>query len=120
MDAKEIIGEIKNGIILPKNLVKGIDVEAYLDRRDGDKNFEKELVAAFESVQDIDSDQIENYSELHLYIFKHIEGLIGSSELSCYVAEDFEVILKVQQKGLSNSFVDNLLNEYMAGGLPNA
>ncbi|WLQ15670.1 hypothetical protein O5O45_07045 [Hahella aquimaris] len=102
MDAKAIIEGIESGDILPKDLILNIDIDAYLDKRDSDEAFERKLLAAFDDVADIDNDQIDGYQELTLKIFNCIDSLVGVSELSCYVAEDFEVILKGIYKGLSN------------------
>ena len=120
MDARTIIEGIESGDILPKDLILNTDIDAYLDNRDSDGEFERKLLTAFDDVADIGNEQIDGYEELHLKIFNCIDSLVGVSELSCYVAEDFEVILKSIYKGLSNEFLENMLKQYLSGQLPNA
>tara|TARA_Y100000296_G_C4987888_1_gene163880 strand:+ start:64 stop:426 length:363 start_codon:yes stop_codon:yes gene_type:complete len=120
MQSEEIIEGINAGRILPASIIQSMDIDAYLEIRDSDEAFERSLLAAFDEVSDISNEQIEGYEKLHLKIFNHIDSLVGVSELSCYVAEDFEVILKVIFKGIVNQFIEGMLKQYLDGKLPNA
>jgi len=120
METIEIIESINKDKILTENYLKKIDIGKYLDSRDNSKAFEKKLLDAFKAVENIDNSEIKDYEELSKLIFKKLTRIIGITDLSCYVAEDFEIILKNLHNQTSNEFLTTMLSEYESGKLPSA
>lgn len=118
MNAKFIIEQIKKGIILPPNLILGTEIDNYLDQRDSNEHFLKSFGDIYTDISDIADDSIADFTQLHQLVFSHITDLVGVSDLSCYIAEDFEAIIKSKHKGIESEFIEEMLAQYLSGKLP--
>ncbi|QOS78606.1 hypothetical protein JNUCC31_28530 [Paenibacillus sp. JNUCC31] len=119
VDADKLLADLNEGRILNQQTFEGLDVEAYLNQRDGSE-FADEWMQAFERfVQKSDVVEEEVLRACRELAFKRTIALADDPELAGYVSDDIGLIgAALLQDEMQDSFVMQLLECYRLGTLP--
>ncbi len=117
------IEELKNRFILALDItLHNIDMEAVneiLDNRDEDL-FSEAWTMAHEQTKDYkpDSKLEEEMNEARELIFKQVFRMTGSTDLSAYISDDFELIVIHNMCDTNNKWVHKLSEAYLNYEIP--
>ena len=114
----QLISAINDDQILPVALLASLDIDEYLDARDANEEWLKNWNAAYRELKNISDDEIPGYDQLGQLIFSKCAEHVGITDLSCYTAEDFELLCKADKKGVTSEWLDELKKTYLAGSIP--
>ncbi len=102
--------------VLPGKMLSNLDVNLYLDARDCSKDFSEKCLGLWGQSEQLILDS--TFEELHQLIFKKCTLALGVTELSCYIAEDIELLVRCEATGLEDTFLSSLTTAYLSGRLP--
>lgn len=116
--------QIRAGSLLPASLFTGLDCDAILDARDSDREFEREWLAARESLSvrwkasHADGGIRMAVEDVRRESFLAVSRATNQHELSSYVSDDFELIAWASAVGDVPPVVAWLWESYAAGAIP--
>ena len=113
-----VFGDVEDILEKFAKLFYGLNIDEYLDKRDSPP-FDKEWVDADNSMKAIKIEALSSVERIRERVYNSVYKITNSDELAGYISDDFELILINELQEEKNSWIEEKLNVYGQGCLPN-
>ncbi len=120
----EILERIKDGTLLPPDVIGSLDHDDILDRRDGDPEFETQWTRVYKEIEarwptaNVDDGVASLADDVRRESFLAVSRATSQHEIASYVSDDFDLITRGSILGVNDAFLKNLWETYHRNEIP--
>jgi hypothetical protein len=119
-----VLARIRDGTLLPAPYYASLDLDAAVDARDRDGEFDLAWVRACNQVDrlwagaEVEPELRALAEDIRREGFLSVSRATGQHEIASYVSDDLDLLVRGRLVGLSDPFLDRLWYDYERGEFP--
>jgi hypothetical protein len=123
---RKILGQIRDGTLLEPSEIAALDYDTILDARDSDREFGRQWTQSYTNIEnvwkttEVDQELKSLAEEIRKESFLSVSRSTAQHEISSYVSDDFDIIIRRIILGIDDPFLDKLWSAYISNQIPTA
>lgn len=119
-----ILARLREGSLLPLEIVAGLDHDAILDARDSDQDFDGRWIQCMKTVEEhwsnfaVTEEISKCVTDVRRESFLAVSRATSQHEIASYVSDDFDILVRGQLLGIEDAFLEFLWDAYDRDEIP--